>query len=179
MKALGTLILITAVMFSSCGSQKIAKGYVDSTPDEINQLITKKYSTSVHAVGTASGPDEMIAINKATLQARAEIARQFRAEVEVLQKDYQELVVENPSGEYNEVMEAFSALELNGSQIVKAMVRKDKADYYSAKVLVVVSAGQLKDIVDQKMRDYTSYKATKAYKELENRVEKEKSLQRE
>jgi hypothetical protein len=179
MKLLKTLVLFTAVMSSFCGSSKIAKGYVDSTPDEINQLITKKYSTSVHAVGTAGGPDEMIAINKATMQARAEIARQFKAEVEVLQKDYQEAMMDNLSGEYNEVMEAFSALELNGSQIVKAMVRKDRADYFSAKVLVVVSAGQLKQIIDQKMRDYTSYKATNAYKELENRVEKERSLQKE
>lgn len=178
MKLFRTFVLITAVMSSFCGSLKIAKGYVDSTPDEINQLITKKFSTSVHAVGTAGGPDEMIAINKATMQARAEIARQFKAEVEVLQKDYQEVMMDNSSGEYNEVMNAFSVIELNGSQIVKAMVRKDRADYYSAKVLVVVSAEQLKDLIDQKMRDYTSYKATKAYKELESRVEKEKSLQK-
>jgi len=179
MKLLKVLFLITAILFSFCGSSKIAKGYVDSTPDEISQLITKKYSASVHAVGTAGAPDEMIAINKATLQARAEVARQFKVEVEVLQKDYQEVMMDNLSGEYNEVMEAFSALELNGSKIAKAMVRKDRADYFSAKVLVVVSAGQLKDIIDQKMRDYTSYKATKAYKELEKRVEKERSLQKE
>ena len=70
-------------------------------------------------------------------------------------------------------MEIFSTLEISGSKIAKSMVRREKQDLYSAKVLVVVSAEQLKSIIDQKLRDYTSFKATRAYRELEKRVERE------
>lgn len=179
MKMLRILFPVLLVLLVGCISQKLNKGYVDSVPDEIQHLIAKKYSGSLSAVGTASGSEELIAVNKAVLQARVEIARQFKSEIEVLQKDYEEQVGESASAEYNEVMNAFSMVELNGSQIAKTMIRKDKFKTYSAKVLVVVTAEQLKNIIDNKMQDYTSYKATNAYKELESRVEKEKKLQNE
>lgn len=166
------LFFLAAVLMNGC-TQSSRKGYSDPVPDEIQRLIKGKYSNSLYAVGISTGPDESIAINKATLQARAELSREFKSQIEVLQKDYQEALQGQVSGEYNQVMEIFSTLEISGSKIAKSMVRQEKQDLYSAKVLVVVSAEQLKDIIDQKLRDYTSFKATRAYRELERRVEKE------
>ena len=90
----------------------------------------------------------------------------------MLQKDYQEALQGQASGEYNQVMEIFSHLR-SVAQNCQIDGQSGAWDLYSAKVLVVVSAEQLKDIIDQKLRDYTSFKATRAYRELERRVEKE------
>ncbi|NLG19351.1 MAG: hypothetical protein GX556_18670 [Fibrobacter sp.] len=168
----GVALMLVMLLMSGCGS-RVRKGYEDSVPGEIRSLINSKYANSLHAVGTSSGPEEAIAIDKAALQARAEIAREFKSQIDVLQKDYQEALHGQATGEYKQVMELFSRLELSGSKVVKSMVRKEKNDQYHAKVLVAVSAEQLKGIIDQKLRDYTSFKATRAYKELEKRVEKE------
>ncbi|MFP4162844.1 MAG: hypothetical protein ACLFQB_05080 [Chitinispirillaceae bacterium] len=154
---------------------------MDTVPDEIEELIEKKCKEGLYAVGSARAGEEMVAVNRATMQARAEIARQFEAEVNVLQKDYQEAVNERTTGEYSQVMEVFSTLELNGSQIVKSMIRKDSDGQYSAKVLVAVTAQRMKEVIDERMSAFTSFRAAEAYKELEERVqrEREREAQRE
>ena len=166
----------TLFLFAGC-TNRTTSSYSDSIPNEIQKLINNKYAESLHAVGTSRGPEESIAISKAIVQARAEIAREFKSQVEVLQKDYVEAIEDHSAGEYNEVIGVFSSLELIGSNVAKVMIRKEKDDLYFAKVLVVVSAGQFKDLIDQKLRDYTSFKATKAYKELQERVAREKENQ--
>ena len=176
-KCLGVLTL--ALTLTACCSNAIRNTYTDSTPDEIQLLISTKYEKSLYAVGTAHGPDESIALNKATVQARAEIARIFRSSIELLEKDFVEALHEQAAGEYTQVLKLFSQLEISGSRVEKTMIRKDKDNLYSAKVLVVVSAEQVKELLDRKLRDYTSFKATKAYRELEQRVELERKLKNE
>jgi hypothetical protein len=162
----------------NCAATKPGKGYVDNTPDEIQKLIDKKYKQSMTAVGTATSGEENTATSKATVQARAEIARVFKAQIDVLQKLYEESVNNRELGEYKQAVEIFASLELNGSEIAKSMVRKEKKGY-SAKVLVVVSAEQLKKMLEERMAAITSFKASKAYKELEDRVAKENQAAQE
>ena len=173
----GIIAVTISLMLSSCAGTKPGKGYVDDTPDEIEKLIKKKFSETVFAVGTATGPEEGIATRKATMQARAEIAREFKSQIDVLQKSYEESVNDKSIEEYSQVIEVFATLEISGSKVEKSVVRKEKDDTYSAKVLVVVSAEQVKAIIDEKMQAYTSFKASKAYKELEERVARERKLQ--
>lgn len=157
-----------------CGPKPVNTGYTDDTPDEIGKLIRKEYNEAIAVVGTAVGPEETIAKNKAVMQARAEISREFKVQVDALQKSYEEAVNNKALSEYSQVMEQFTTLELVGSDVVKSMIRKERNGSYSAKVLVVLSAEQFKGMVDQRMSDYTSFKASKAYKDLEGRVEREK-----
>ncbi|MDR0307871.1 MAG: LPP20 family lipoprotein [Chitinispirillales bacterium] len=170
-----TILAITTAMFTGCNSKMGGQAkYRDSIPVEIQQIIKDKLENGLYAVGTSRSGDEMAAINKASMQARAEIARQFRAQISAFQKDYQESVGERAGGEYTQVMEIFTAIELRGSRIVKSMVTRDNDGHYIAKVLVAVSAEEMKVLLDERFRAYTSVRASKAYRELENRVEQEK-----
>ncbi len=169
----GVIIIAAALTLANCAGTKPGTGYVEDTPDDIQKMIEKEYADAVCAVGTAIGPDEGTATRKATLQARAEIAREFKAQIDVLQKSYEESINDKSAEEYQQATEIFATLEVSGSQIAKSMVREEKDGTFSAKVLVVVSAEQLKAIMDEKMQAYTSFKASKAYKELEDRVARE------
>ena len=171
---IGVIAGSVVVLFAGCAGTKPGTGYVTDTPDEIQRLINKEYSEAIHAVGTATASDEGTATRKATVQARAEIARQFKAQIDVLQKSYEESVNDNAVQEYQQAAEVFATLDISGSKIAKSLVRKEKNNAYSAKVLVVVTAEQLKALVDEKMQAYTSFKASKAYKELEERVTRER-----
>ena len=169
-------VITISLMFSlvNCAGSKPGTGFVEDTPDDIQKMIKKEYTEAVYAVGTATGPDEGTATRKATMQARAEIAREFKAQIDVLQKSYEESLNNNAVEEYQQATEVFATLDVSGSKIAKSMVREEKDGTYLAKVLVVVSAEQLKALIDEKMQAYTSFKASKAYKELEERVAKER-----
>jgi len=164
-----------SILVSNCAPPKPGQGYTDPATDEINELIKKKYSEAVYVVGSATGPKEDFALRKATAQARAEIARVFKSQIDVLQKSYEESVNKEALEEYSQVLEIFASITLSGSTVAKEMARLEKDGSYSAKVLVVVSAEQVKAIIDEKMQAFTSYRAAQAYKELEERVAKEKA----
>jgi hypothetical protein len=180
-KVLG--VLMTGVMgcclFAGCAGTKPGKGYSGNIPDEIEQLMNKKYKTAVVAVGTATGPKENIAEEKAVAAGRAEIARQFKAQIDALQKMYEESVNDKSLEEYKQAIEIFASMEITGSVIAKTMIRKEGKNGFSAKVLVVLSAENMKAMMDEKLAQITSFKASKAYKELEDRVAKEKEAQKE
>lgn len=172
----GIIVVTVSFTLINCAGAKPGTGYVEDTPDDIQKLIKKEFSEAVYAVGTATGPDEGTSTRKATLQARAEIAREFKSQIDVLQKSYEESINDKAVEEYQQATEIFATLEVVGSKIAKSMVREEKDGTFSAKVLVVLSAEQLKALMDEKMQAYTSFKASKAYKELEERVERERSL---
>ncbi len=163
----GVITVMLTFALVNCTGTKPGPGLVKDIPNDIQKLIKKEYSEAVYAVGTATGPMEGAATRKATMKARAEIAREFKVQVDVLQKSYEESINNKSVEKFQEATELFATLEVSGSRIAKSMVRKEKDGIYSAKVLVVVSAEQFKAILDEKMRAYTSFKASKAYKKLE------------
>jgi hypothetical protein len=161
-------------MQTGCASSKFGGAYQETIPPEIQKLVDSQYSQAVTAVGTDEGPTEGIAERKAEMQARAELARRFKAQVDELQKSYEESTSDKASQEYQQALEIFASLELVGSQKIKSLVRMQNNGVYQAKVLMVLSAGQLKQLFDEKMAAVTAFKASKAYEELEARVAKEK-----
>jgi hypothetical protein len=172
----GAVITPLFIVLSGCSSTKPGTGYVEDTPDAIETLIRKEYSEAVFAVGTASGTDEGTATRLATMHARAEIVREFKSRIDVLQKNYEESINDKSVAEFTQVMEVFASLEMTGSHIAKSMVRREKSGTFTAKVLVVLTAEHLKNLLDEKMQAYTSFRASGAYKELEERVERERTL---
>ena len=171
--------ILTALFFvaTGCGPKPANTGYSDTVPDELQHLIKQFYNDGIYAVGTATGPNESVAENKATLSARSEIAKQFKAQIDVLQKEYDEEVNDKTSGEYSQVTEIFAQLDIGGSKVVKTLVHQDAGKDYSAKVLVVVSAETVKNMFEQKLGSYASFRASKAYKELEDRAARERKNQ--
>jgi hypothetical protein len=180
----GIVILSTVVAtfislsLMNCAGAKAGKGYTGNTPDEIDKLINQKFKTAIYAVGTGEGSNENVAVEKATMRATAAIARQFKLQIDALQKLYEESVNDKSLEEYKQAIEIFASMEISGSKVEKTMVRKEK-NTFSAKVLVVVAAEQFKAMLDEKMASITSFKASKAYEELENRVAKEKAAGQE
>ena len=162
-----------SLLLVSCGPKPVNKGYESDVPDEIQRIIDSKYSEAINNVGTGTGPSELIAKDRAILKARGEIARQFKTQLDALQKSYTESVNNKAVEEYTEAMKAFVSISLEGTKEVKAMIRHESDGNYTAKVLVVLAAEQVKALVDQKMQAYTSFKASKAYEELDARVAKE------
>ncbi len=161
----------------NCATTKPGAGYEDDTPSDIQRLMDKEYKHSICAVGTATGADEATAKRKAVLHARAEIAREFKTQIDVLQKSYEESINSQTVEEYQQATEVFATLEVSGSTIAKSMVRNEKNGSVTAKALVVVTAEQLQALVNEKMQAYTSFKASQAYKELEKRVALERQSQ--
>ncbi|MBD3317011.1 MAG: hypothetical protein GF344_14575 [Chitinivibrionales bacterium] len=173
---LSVLTVVIACSMLLCARSRPGAGYIDVIPEEMQRLIADKYGEGLHAVGAATASREESAVRMATVEARAELARQFKTQVDALQKSFEEVVNYGDVVEYQQAVEILSSLELSGSTIAKSMVDNKKRGLYSAKVLVIISADQLKKLVDDKTRTYTSFRASKAYKDLENRVAREKML---
>jgi hypothetical protein len=168
---------LAVLILGACAGVRPSADYSGTIPEEIQQLVDGQYAQALKAVGTDDGPSEGIAERKAEMQARADLARQFKAQVDQLQKSYEESVSDKSLQEYKQTLEIFASLELVGSRKAKTMVKPLGNGDYQAKVLVVISAEQLKGIVDEKMSSLATYKASQAYKELEDRVAKEKEAQ--
>jgi len=168
-RLLALLVAIAVIAVIGCASNNVSKGYVNVVPDEINKLIKTEYSEDIYAVGTAVAKSEGVALVKAALQARAIISRQFESKVAALQNDYKEEINGRPAGEFTSIISELTNVTLVNSTEALSMVKKENGEY-KAKVLVVISSEQLKDMLDQKLRDYTSFRASKAYEELLNRL---------
>jgi hypothetical protein len=165
--------IVFALFTVGCGPKPANRGYSDAIPEEIQRLIKQSYSEGLYAIGSAVGPNENVAVDKAGLQARAEMAREFKSQIDVLQKEYEDQSGDHASNEYSQVMENFAQLDIGGSKVAKTLIQKTGKDF-EAKVLVVVSAEQVKNIFDEKLGSFTSFKASKAYHDLEERAKRER-----
>lgn len=173
------LCFLTAVV--GCGGkQSMKKDLGDEGdaqglyPRAIEKLMNKEYAKSVKAVGMGTHPDKITAVKKARLDAKQQIARQFREEISLLQKSFVEAVNEKKLEEMKETVEGFANIELSGVEEIKTMYTEGK-NGYTGYVLMAVSAETLKNMIDERTNQLTNFKAMKAYKELEERVAKDKA----
>ncbi len=164
------LFSVVILLVIGCAGSKSASGYNSTLPSEIEKLIEGEYKDDLTAVGSAEGDKEDICVRKAEVQARASLAREFKAQVDQLQKSYEESVNDKTLEEYSQVVEVFATVEMENVKVVKSLVKELKNGSYSAKVLIAMSADDIKNNIDNKLGTYTSFKASKAYKELEERV---------
>lgn len=164
------VLAVLILLFIGCAGSKSASGYNSTLPSELEKLIEGEYKDDLTAVGSAEGEKEDISVRKAEVQARAALAREFKAQVDQLQKSYEESVNDKTLEEYNQVVEIFATVEMENVKVVKSLVKELKNGKYSAKVLIAMSANDIKNSIENKLGTYTSFKASKAYKELEERV---------
>ncbi len=176
--AVATVGLI-ALSLVGCGKSVVKDhGDLDDAegiyPKSIEKLIRKEYKHAIKDVGMATNPDKIMAFKKARMDADVKIARQFEQEVASLRKSYVEMVNDKSLDHQSEVNETFTLIKLRGSEVGKEMITEGK-DGYTAYVLKVVSAEKLKQLADQQTDALTEFKATQAYKGLEDRVAQEKA----
>jgi uncharacterized alkaline shock family protein YloU len=170
--------LLSFALIGCGGKNSLKKDYgvdaQDAYPAKIQQLFDGKYSASIKAVGMASHPDQEVALQKAGLDADQKIAEQFQMEISALQKKFLEAVNDQKLEEYRNTVENFVNIKIEGVTTAKEMTASGK-DGFRAWVMKVVSAEMLKNLIDQRTNALTSFKALQAYKDLEDRVAKEKA----
>ena len=170
---------LVALSLVGCGGNKTIKDTGDSDdavsiyPKAIEKLMNGEYKEAIKDVGMATSNDKIMALKKARMDADAKIARQFDQEVASLRKSYVEMVGDQNLEHNSEVNETFTLIHLRGSETAKEMVTQGK-DGFTAFVLKVVTAEKLKQLVDEQANALTELKATEAYKDLEERVAKER-----
>ncbi|GEM_PF-1337504 len=179
-KSLSAMVIASFVVFSmvGCGGKSVVKDTGSAAeaelthPKLIEDLIQKKYSQSIHAVGQGSAPDKITAVKKARLDAQNQIGYTFRNDMSALQKSFLEAVNNEQLEEYVSTIESFTNITLQGVTEAKSMLSQGK-DGYTAYVLMTISAETIKDLIDERTNTLTNFKALKAYKELEERVAKD------
>jgi hypothetical protein len=180
MVGLTTVAAVSVMLFGCAGGKSLKKdsGGADDAksvyPSAIEKLIEGKYAQSLFAVGMGTHPDRNIALQRASIDADEKIAAQFQKQVDALQKEYTEAVNDQKLEETKNTAEIFTSIRLVGVTAVKEMASEGK-DGFTAYVLKVISAEKLKNLVDERTNALTNFKAIQSYKELEDRVAKEKA----
>jgi len=176
-------VSLSLVTFAGCGGSASLKkdtGKPDDAksmyPSALEKLINGKYAKSITAVGIGTNSDVQVAREKADLDADQIIAKQFEQEISSLQKRFLEAVNDQKLEDYRNTVESFVNIKLQGVAKVKELVTEGK-DGYKVYILKTLSAETIKNMIDERTNALTSFKAMKAYKELEDRVAKEKEAQ--
>jgi hypothetical protein len=132
-----------------------------------------------YAINTQVSPDMQLAINKATADARAEIARQVEVKVNGLQKKFME---ETGLGDNAQLLSMFTeanklvvSTALTGSRVAKQKTARE-GNGWRAHVLVEFPIGAASQALQQQLKNreelYTRFRASQAYKELDDEVQK-------
>jgi hypothetical protein len=169
--------VIAVFMFGCGGSKPPAMTNAGNVPDWYTN--TRSDANYFYAANTAVSQDLQLAFDKASTGARAEIARQAGVRISALQKRFDEEVgIENDAQllqMFNQAAKTVVASTLQGTKIAKKQQVKD-GNNWRAYVLVeypiaATNAALLEQIInDQRM--YTRFRASEAFKELEDEVKK-------
>ena len=178
-KILG-FVAIAAVSLAMVGCGGKTKDYGDLKdaagvyPKEIQKLLDKEYKESISAVGQATSNDQITALKKARLDATTQIAAQFQQEVASLQKRFLEEINDTQTEHFQQTEEVFVLTTLHGDKVIKEMTAKGK-DGYTAYVLRALDVAALKTLLDAQKNAEAIKAANIAYRELEERVAREKA----
>jgi len=172
------VLLFIALIATGCGGSKQSMqsadtgdipGWYMNVPNDPNYL---------YAPNTQVSQDFQLAVDKATTGARSEIGRQIEVKLKSLQKKFTE---ETGTGQDAELLQMFTQAEktvvsttLSGSK-VKHVKRVRDGKMWRAYVLVEYPIGAANEAFMTQLKKnkqmYTRFRATKAFKELDEEVE--------
>jgi hypothetical protein len=189
-----TIILSSLLLLVSCGSKTVTTGQlVEPEPTPTNKLKVPEWFTNVpedpnylYSSATAESRDLQHAVNTAKEEGRADIARQMRTKISGLFKRFRE---ETGVGEDAE----FLAMETDVSKsVVSETLVGCKTKYqdvlkegtgYRAYVLMELPIGVANEALLAKIKEnqqmYTRFRASQAFNELEEEVEKYEQFKKE
>ncbi len=144
-----------------------------------NTIKTPTDPNYLFANGMGESQDLQVAIDKAAMNARTEIARQMELALNSLQKGFAEEVGAGSDAELNQLYssatKAVISTQLMGSKIRETKY-KEKGGRYNAVVLVEYPLNAANSaLVEQIKKDqnlYTRFRASEGFKELEAEVER-------
>ena len=162
------IILLTLLVLSMTSCSKTIK--IFEIPEDPNYFFASTTSTSPTAEG---------ALDKATEAAKLRLADQMQSKVEGLFKRFREETGISGDAEmldYSQrVSKSVVSEVLKNYRVVKQDYTKEGMSY-RAVVLALVLSGQMYEELDKKLQGeehtYTQFKATEAFKELEQEVKK-------
>ncbi len=171
------LIPILAAAIASCGgSQSMQSAATGDIPEWYTNL--PQDPNYLFAANSQSSQDMQLAVDKATEGARADIARQLQTKIEGLQKRFTE---ETGTGSDAQLLQMFTQAEktvvdetLTGSTVKNQKIVKD-GGMWRAYVLVQYPVGAANTALMQQIKNnnqmYTRFRASQAFKELQNDVD--------
>lgn len=168
-KVIYCLIVSALFLTISCGPKLVpAPGWYYKPPESTEYI---------YAPATEVSKDRQLAVNKASIQARAELAKELELHLSGLYKNFAEEAGLGEDAEllkfFNEATKIVVDKTLVGSHIEKKEV-KEEGDVYRAWVLIrlpidPVHLGIYDEIKNREIM-YTKFRASKAFKELEEEV---------
>jgi len=169
-KAFAGFLVVVLLVGCAHGGGKPCPAWFDNPPKDPNFMF---------ATATGLSKDLQLAINKAKAEARAELAAQVETQVMSLFKKFNEEVGNPQEPEFLQMVTDVKKLvvdqTLYGSRIAKQHTAKE-GDAWRACVLMEVSFNDMKmammDQIKKQEALYTRWRASQAFKELEEEVEK-------
>jgi len=178
---------------------------VEAIPAEITNLQDGKFAQSISGVGIGSHPNQAAAIKLARTNASKELASSIEQEVSALVKSFEQIDNESTDKTHQEIVDILvRCVSLKDSKNAKELVSRGN-DGFSAYVLRVMPASAIKEMIDavpdardidEAQANVSKYSAqseisaspavitrqertrmlgSQAYKELEDRIAKEKA----
>jgi hypothetical protein len=185
MKYLLTFTIFLAAGMIGCGGSKSLQSagtgdvpeWYTNVPQDPNYLF---------AANTQTSQDMQLATDKATEAARADIARQLQVKIEGLQKRFSE---ETGTSNDAQLLQMFTQAEktvvdetLTGSRVKNQKIVKD-GNLWRSYVLVEYPIGAANEALMQQIKSnnqmYTRFRASQAFKELQEEVDKYEKYKQE
>ena len=174
--ALLFLIIVSLVVsITGCGGASV----VDSGDIPEWYLNTPEDPNYLFAPSTATSKDLQLAVDKATTDGRAEIARQVETKVQSMQKQFSEEVGVGDNStllqQFTQATKTVVSESLSGSKILNKEVVKEGALFRSY-VLVQYPIGAANDAFMQQIKKneelYTRFRSSQAFEDLDKEVKK-------
>lgn len=193
MNSASLALLGLAVLTAACGGP--ARRSTDLTPAPSSEVLkdVPKWFTNVpkddnalFAAATATSSDLQLAINKAQTEGRNQLAQQVEVKFNGLQKRFQEETgLANDSEYLDQFTSAYKSIvstELYGSRISKQETQQE-GKIFRTYVLMEMPIGEANQQLMAKLKAnqnlYTRFRASEAYKDLDQEIEKYEQWKKE
>ena len=172
------LFLVSLFLLNACGgSKELAKTDTGDIPEWY--LNTPTGANYIFEAASSTSRDMDLAINKASTEARAKIARSLEVKVNSMQKKFEEEVGQGENSEFlsqfTQATKTVVSSELRGSQITEKKLVKDGNNwraYVLAKYPIGAAQKAFLNKITNNQNLYTRVRATEAFNELEKDVYK-------
>lgn len=181
---LAAVVLFTGIYFFGCAG---SKSLTDVSTGKIPEWFQTPPNGSNYffAVNTQTSVDMQTAFNKAKHSARQDIATQVEIQIKGLEKKFTE---EIGNGENGEILQQFSSaskqvvsMVLSECKVVKQKV-VENGNMFRSYILMSYPVGAsnkaLAEQIEANRQMYTRFRSTKAFKELEEDIEKYETWRR-
>ena len=175
--ALSSIVFIFLFFISCGGSKELADTETGDIPSWY--LTTPTADDYIFESASSTSRDMDLAITKASVEARAKVARTLEVKINSMQKKFEEEVGQGENSEFlsqfTQATKTIVSKELTGSQISQKKLVKDGKNWRAYVLAKYPIGAAQKAFLKQISNDenlYARYRATEAFKELENEVQK-------